>query len=30
MKYPHDPAGGAAHSIGCRCVAIHRVKLPRD
>jgi hypothetical protein len=30
MKYPHDPAGGAAHSIGCRCVAIHRVKLPKD
>jgi len=30
MKYPHDPAGGAAHSIGCRCVAIHRVKLPKE
>jgi len=27
MKYPHDPAGGAGHSIGCRCVAIYRVEV---
>lgn len=25
MKHPHDPAGGAAHSIGCRCIAVYRV-----
>ena len=30
MKYPHDPAGGAAHSIGCRCVGIYRVRMRRD
>lgn len=27
MQHPHDPAGGARHSIGCRCVAIYRVEL---
>jgi hypothetical protein len=27
MSHPHDPRGGAAHSIGCRCVAIYRVEL---
>ena len=30
MKHPHDPAGGADHSIGCRCTAIYRVILERD
>lgn len=25
---PHDPAGGAKHSIGCRCVAFYRPILP--
>lgn len=30
MKHPHDPAGGAKHSIGCRCIAVYRVKLERD
>ncbi len=30
MKHPHDPAGGADHSVGCRCVAIYRVILKRD
>jgi hypothetical protein len=24
MLYPHDPAGGAAHTLNCRCVAIYR------
>lgn len=27
LAYPHDPAGGARHSIGCRCVAIYRVEV---
>ncbi|MDZ7906183.1 MAG: hypothetical protein U5N55_10720 [Cypionkella sp.] len=26
MLYPHDPAGGAAHTLHCRCVGIYRVK----
>ena len=30
MKHPHDPAGGAKHSIGCRCVAIYRAVMRRD
>ena len=30
MSHPHDPRGGAEHSIGCRCIAVYRVKLPRD
>jgi hypothetical protein len=30
MKHPHDPAGGAKHSIGCRCIAVYRVELERD
>lgn len=30
MKHPHDPVGGAEHSIGCRCVAIYRVVMKRD
>jgi hypothetical protein len=25
MQYPHDPAGGPEHSIGCRCIAVYRV-----
>lgn len=29
MKNPHDPAGGAEHSIGCRCVAIYRAVMRR-
>ncbi len=28
MLYPHDPAGGAAHNLNCRCVAIMRA-VPR-
>ena len=24
MQYPHDPVGGAKHSLNCRCVAIYR------
>jgi hypothetical protein len=27
MSHPHDPRGGAKHSIGCRCVAVYRVQL---
>lgn len=27
MKHPHDPAGGAIHSVGCRCIAVYRVKM---
>jgi len=30
MKHPHDPAGGAKHSIGCRCVAIYRVQIAKE
>lgn len=30
MKHPHDPAGGAKHSIGCRCIGIYRVRFRRD
>jgi len=30
MKHPHDPAGGAKHSIGCRCVAIYRVQVAKE
>ena len=30
MQYPHDPAGGAAHSIGCRCTVIYEPKFRKD
>lgn len=30
MTRPHDPAGGAKHSVGCRCTGIYRVRLRRD
>ena len=30
MSHPHDPRGGAEHSIGCRCIGVYRVKLPRN
>lgn len=30
MKYPHDPAGGPGHSVGCRCIGVYRVKLRKD
>lgn len=30
MRFPHDPAGGGKHSVGCRCIAVHRVKIPKD
>lgn len=30
MAHPHDPAGGAKHSIHCRCIVVHRVKMRRD
>lgn len=30
MAHPHDPRGGAKNSLGCKCVAIYRVRLVRD
>lgn len=30
MKHPHDPAGGAKHSLGCKCIAFYRVHMVRD
>lgn len=27
MAYPHDPQGGARHSIGCKCTVFYRVVL---
>jgi hypothetical protein len=30
MKHPHDPAGGARHSVGCNCIAVYRVKVAKD
>lgn len=30
MAHPHDPRGGARHSISCRCVCIYRVRFRRD
>lgn len=29
MSHPHDPRGGAKHSIGCRCIGVYRIKLPK-
>jgi hypothetical protein len=29
MKYPGDRAGGPVHNIGCRCVGIYRIKVPK-
>ena len=30
MSFPHDPNGGARHSISCRCTCFYRVILKRD
>lgn len=30
LQYPHDPAGGARHSLGCRCSVIYIPKYRRD
>lgn len=30
MKHPHDPAGGAEHSINCRCIAVYRTRIAKD
>lgn len=30
MKRPHDPAGGAKHSLGCRCIGVYRIRLRKD
>jgi len=27
LQYPHDPAGGAAHSIACRCTVVYEPKF---
>jgi len=27
LQYPHDPAGGAAHSVACRCTAVYEPKF---
>ncbi len=29
MQFPHDPVGGAKHSIGCRCICVYRLVLPK-
>lgn len=30
MSHPHDPRGGPHHSVGCRCTAFYRVRLPKN
>lgn len=30
MKHPHDPVGGGRHSLGCRCIAVYRIHVPKD
>lgn len=30
MSHPHDPRGGAKHSVGCRCVAVYRIRVARN
>lgn len=27
MKHAHDPAGGAAHNLGCGCITIYRIRM---
>lgn len=29
MSAPHDPRGGPKHSMGCRCVAIYRIRVAK-
>lgn len=29
MSQPHDPRGGAKHSVSCKCVCIYRTRLKR-
>jgi hypothetical protein len=29
MSHPHDPRGGAEHSIGCRCIGVYRIKIAK-
>jgi ketosteroid isomerase-like protein len=29
MQFPHDPAGGAKHSISCRCVVVYKPQFKR-
>ena len=29
MQNPHDPSGGAGHSIGCRCICFYRVVVSK-
>lgn len=30
MMYAHDPAGGAKHTIGCRCITVYRIQMRVD
>ncbi len=30
MKHPHDPRGGAKHSIHCRCITTERAVISKD
>lgn len=30
MRHPHDPAGGAEHSVNCRCIAVYRTRIAKD
>jgi hypothetical protein len=30
MMYAHDPAGGAKHTIGCRCITVYRIRMKTD
>lgn len=30
MSHPHDPRGGARHSISCRCICVYRIKIKRS
>ena len=29
MLHPHDPSAPASHVIGCKCIAVYRVQVPR-
>jgi hypothetical protein len=30
MKHAHDPDGGAAHNLGCRCITVYRIRMRTD
>ena len=27
MQHAHDPAGGAEHNLGCRCITVYRIRM---